>query len=153
MPNKRNIKLDKYGISRHRYGELNNFCLQYNEWKDKLKYQTNGVKGQQITGMPFVGGISDSTQCIAAKRIELSKNCELIERTIVETITTLKKGHSKEYLYNGDYLDLYEHLLKAVTNEGITYVYLSEIMNIPIGRDAYYKFRKYFYYLLDKNKR
>jgi hypothetical protein len=153
MPNKRNIKLDQYGISKYRYLELHSFCLQYNEWKDKLKYQTNALKSQQLTGMPFVGGTSDSTQSLATKRLELAKNCELVERTVLEAITTLKKGSSSKYLYEGDYHDLFEHMLKAVTNDDITYTYLDQIMRIPIGRDCYYMFRRYFYYLLDINKK
>lgn len=152
MADKRDLKLDEYGISKHRYRELKSFCLQYNEWRDKLKYQTDALKSQQLTGMPFVGGISDSTQCLATLRAELSKNCELVEQSMIQAITTLKKGNTNQYLYNGDFQDIYDHLMKAVTNEDVTYTYLDQVMNIPIGRDAYYKFRRYFYYLLDNNK-
>lgn len=152
MPNKRNLKLDKYGISKHRYCELKNFCYQYNEWRDILKYQTDNLKTQELSGMPFTGGISDSTQNIAMKREALSRNCQLIEQTMIQAITTLKKGNTSKYLYDGDFHDLYDHLIKAVTNDDISYTYLDQVMNIPIGRDAYYKFKRYFYYLLDKNK-
>jgi hypothetical protein len=152
LPNKRDLELDKYGISKHRYRELKSFCLQYNEWKDKLKYQTDAVKGQQITGMPFSGGVSNSTQCLAMLRAELEKNCEVVEQTMIEAITTLKKGNTSKYLYDGDYQDIYDHMIKAVTNDDISYTYLDQVMNIPIGRDSFYKLRRYFYFLLDKTR-
>jgi hypothetical protein len=152
LPNIRNLRLDKYGISKHRYNELKNFCLQYGEWKDELKYKTDAVKSPQITGMPFVGGISDSTCNLASRRAELSKKCEIIEQTMILAITTLKKGNTSKLLYDGDYKDLYDHMIKAVTEEGITYNYLFQRMNIPIGRDSFYMMRRYFFYLLDKFK-
>lgn len=152
MADKRDLKLDEYGISKHRYRELRSFCLQYNEWRDKLKYQTDGVKGQQITGMPFTGGITDSTQCLAMLRMELEKNCEVVEQVMIKAITTLKKGNTSKLLYDGDFQNIYDHMIKAVTNEDINYTYLDQVMNIPIGRDGFYKLRRYFYFLLDKSK-
>jgi hypothetical protein len=152
MPNKRTIRLDKYGISQHRFLELKNFCLQYNEWKDILKYQSDAMKGQQLTGMPFVGGTSNSTLCLATKKVELQKNCDLIENTMIQAIKTLKKGNTSKNIYDGNYKDLYDHMIKSVTNDDINYTYLDEIMNIPIGRDSFNNLRRYFFYLLDKNK-
>ena len=35
--NKRNLVLDKYGISGKRYKELCGFCEQYPEWLSELK--------------------------------------------------------------------------------------------------------------------
>ena len=152
MPNKRNINLKKYGISAHRFEELKGYCLQYNEWRDTLKYDSNPVKGQQITGMPFVGGISDSTGNLAIRREMLFQKCQYVEQTMIQTITTLKKGNTSKLLYDGDYQDIYDHLMKSVTMKDMNYTYLDEVMNIPIGRDAYYLFRRYFYFLLDRNK-
>lgn len=152
MPNKRNLSLKKYGISVHRFEELKGFCLQYDEWRDKLKYEADAVKSPQITGMPFVGGISDSTANLAMRREILFRNCQVVEQTMIQAITTLKKGSSKELLWNGDFEELYPHMMKAVTNEDVNFDYLDMVMNIPIGKDAYYQFRRYFYFLLDKNK-
>jgi hypothetical protein len=152
VPNKRDLRLDKYGISKHRYGELKNFCLQYGEWRDELKYKTDAVKSPQITGMPFVGGISDSTANLAMRREILFRNCQVVEQTMIQAITTLKKGNTKEYVWNGDFQELYPHMIKSITNEDINYDYLFLNMNIPIGRDTYYQIRRYFYFLLDKNK-
>lgn len=152
MPNVRSLRLDKYGISKNRYDELKSYCLQYGEWRDELKYNTNALKGQRLTGMPFVGGITDSTCNIATKRDELFKKCEAVEQTMILAITTLCKGNTSKLVYDGDYQDLYDHMIKAVTEEGITYNYLFQRMNIPIGRDSFYLMRRYFFFLLDKYK-
>ena len=111
------------------------------------------MKGQRLTGMPFTGGISDTTQDLASKRIELEKNCALVERTMMEAITTLRKSNSGNYLYDGSVQDLFDHMIKAVTNEDVTYTYLDQIMNIPVGRDAFYKIKRYFFFLLNINKK
>ena len=152
MPSKRNVNLSKYGISRHRCNELKGYCLQYNEWRDKLKYDTDAVKGQQITGMPFSGGISNSTQSLAIQREVLFQKCQTVEQTMIKAITTLKKGSTDKLLYDGDYQDIYDQLIKSISNEDVNYTYLWKVMNIKIGRDAYYQFKRYFYFLLDKNK-
>ena len=152
MPNKRNVNLNKYGISKHRVDELKGYCLQYTEWRDKLRYEVDAVKSQEITGMPFSGGITNSTMNLAIQRDILFQKCQSVEQTIIQTITTLKKGNTDCLLYNGDYKDLYDHILKSVTNADINYTYLNECMNIPISNYAYKQFRRYFFFLLDKNK-
>ena len=45
----------KYGISKHRFRELYYWCLQYNEWKDELKYKTDTVKAVEAHDMPREG--------------------------------------------------------------------------------------------------
>lgn len=45
----------KYGISKHRFKELYYWCLQYNEWKDELKYKTDTVKAIETHDMPMGG--------------------------------------------------------------------------------------------------
>lgn len=152
MPNKRDINLNNYGISRHRFHELRDFCLQYREWKDELTYKTNALKSPQITGMPFTGGTSNTTQELAVRRELLMKKCEIVELTMMETIAKAKKGNTNKMVYDGAAEDLFPHMIKAVTNEEVTYTYLDKVMNIPIGRDSFNNLRRYFYFLLDKNK-
>nr|DAR65025.1 MAG TPA: hypothetical protein [Caudoviricetes sp.] len=72
---------------------------------------------------------------LAIKRTILKDKCELIESTIMET--------DKE---------LYRYLLKAITEEGVTYQYLRSVMGIPCSRRRYYETRRRFYYLLSKKK-
>lgn len=135
MPNVRPLNQNKYQISKYRFLEIYNFCLQYNEWKDELKYNTHTVGAQEITGMPFGTEKSDSTAHLAMKRIELERKCQLIERTAMEADS-----------------EIYPYILKAVTNEYVTYHYLKNVMDIPCGKDRYYDRRRKFYYLMSNKK-
>ena len=133
MPNVRNTSLKKYNISPHRFAELRHHCLQYNEWKDELKYKCDTVKSIEITDMPITHGSSDATQALSIRRAELSSKCEIIEQTAKEAD-----------------LDLWEYILKAVTNENVTYNYLFMTCNIPCGKKMYYDRRRKFYWLLSQ---
>ena len=113
--------------------ELYHYCLQYNEWQDELKYKCDTVRSIEITDMPTVHNNSDATQNLAMRRAELSNKCKLIEDTAKEADE-----------------ELCQYILKAVTNEGITYNYLRMVCNIPCGKNMYYSVRKKFYYLLSK---
>lgn len=62
---------------------------------------------------------------------QLRKKMELIEQTAIEA--------------DGN---IYQYILKAVTNAGVTYHYLKTVMNIPCGKDMYYDRRRKFYWLL-----
>lgn len=135
MGNVRPLNRSKYGISGHRFKELYYWCLQYDEWKDELKYKTNTVRSIEITDMPTAHNGEDATQQLAIRRAQLSKNCELIEQTAIEADS-----------------ELYQYLLKAVTNEDVTYRYLKMIMGIPCSHNTYYNRRRKFYWLLSQKK-
>ena len=79
------------------------------------------------------GGTGNATEDLAIRRAMLSKNCELVEQTCIEADA-----------------DIYQWMLKAVTNEGIGYTYLKERMDIPCSRNTYYERRRKFYWLLSK---
>lgn len=134
--NKRELKLDEYGITSKRYKELCGFCEQYPEWKDELRYKTDTVKSLQLTDEPHAkGGISDTTSELAILRSRISANTELIERV------------SKEA---GE--DLSEYIIKSVCYEK-PFWYLRDIMGMPCSQSAFYDRRRYFFYLLDKEKK
>ena len=135
MGNVRPLNYGKYGISKNRFMELYYWCLQYKEWKDELKYRTDTLRGREITGMPAGHSTEDPTQQLAVRRVMLEQNCRLIEQTAIETDP-----------------DIYQYLLKAVTEEDVTYQYLKSMMEIPCGKDMYYDRRRKFYWLLDKRK-
>lgn len=136
LGNVRPLNSEKYGISKHRFKELYYWCLQYNEWKDELKYKTDTVKTIEATDMPFSrGDIDNPTQSLAMRRTLLENNCQIIEQTAIETDP-----------------DLYQYILKAVTAEGITYRYLKLIMGIPCSHNTYYDKRRRFYWLLSQKK-
>ena len=123
----------KYRISVKKARELYYFCLQYGEWKEELSSKINSLKSG--CGGGGGKGIGDSTMALAIKRTILKDKCELIESTIVETDK-----------------DLYRYLLKAITEEGVTYQYLRSVMGMPCSRRKYYETRRRFYYLLSKKK-
>lgn len=134
--NKRELNLSKYGISGKRYKELCGFCEQYPEWVDKLKYKTDTVKSKEITDMPIPPfGSSDQTGNLATERVELQKKCELIEQTAIEASA-----------------DLYQYIIKAVCYE-VPVHYLISVEEMPLGKSAFYELRRYFFFLLDKNKK
>lgn len=137
MPNVRPLNRTKYNITKHRFSELYNFCLQYKEWKDELKYKTDTVKSIEISKLPNgEGETGNPTQELALRRMELEKKCRLVEETAMAA--------------GG--VELYPYIMKAVTEEGITYRYLSMIMNISCSKNTYYERRKKFYWLMDKKK-
>lgn len=134
MPNIRPINAKKYGVSKHRFLEVYHFCMQYNEWKDELQFKNkvSAVKGSHITGMPRGGtGNGNPTESLAIRRAQLSRKIQLVEQTCMEA--------------DGD---IYQWLLKAVTNEGIGYTYLRQCMGIPCGKKMYYDRRRKFYWLM-----
>lgn len=105
--------------------------MQYNEWRDELKYKIDTVKSVEITDMPLTHSNGDSTSRLACRRAELNRKCELVEQTAIEADS-----------------ELYQYILKAVTNEGVSYNYLKMVMNIPCGKKMYYDRRRKFYWLI-----
>lgn len=135
MGNVRPLNYGRYGISKNRFLELYYWCLQYGEWKDELKYRTDTLRSREINGMPASHSMEDPTQQLAVRRAMLEQKCRLIEQTAIEADP-----------------DIYQYLLKAVTEEDVTYQYLKSMMDIPCGKDMYYDRRRKFYWLLDKRK-
>ena len=133
--NKRKLKLDKYGISRKRFKELSGFCEQYPDWKRELAFMTNTVKSPQIDGIGSFGGdASDPTSELAIRRQQLTKKCELIEN-----IAEQASG------------ELARYIIKNVCFE-LPLRYLICVEGMPCSERAFYDKRRYFFYLLDKNK-
>ena len=129
--NVRPLNERKYNISKHRFAEVYHFCLQYSEWKDELKYKTDNLNGVQITGMPTAHSGVSSVETLAIRRAILEGKCKVIEQTAIETDS-----------------EIYQYILKAVTNEFISYNYLYTVMGIPCSRNTWYERRRKFYYLL-----
>lgn len=125
-------------INKHRYYELQHMCLQYQEWKDMLRYLEPSVHSSQ-DGNGSHGNSTSSTENLAIKRKMISDKCELIENVAREV--GIVNGPNGE-------IDISEYILKAVTNEGITYRYLDQVMNIPVGKNLFYERRRKFFYIL-----
>jgi hypothetical protein len=131
VPDIRPLNTKKYEISKHKFLYVYHFCMQYNEWQTELKYMTNTVKSLEITDMPVTHENSDSTSRLAVRRAELERKCKLIEQTAIEADA-----------------GIYQYILKAVTNEGFTYNYLREVMDIPVSHNTFYNRRRKFYWLM-----
>lgn len=152
----RDLRLHRYGISKYRYRELFNFCLQYPEWKFFLNNQTDNIKASNITG-ELDGGleretvghnqyiyidtaavrtsrstvISNPEEELAIKRAELSEYCKAIEDCTVEAGPGIAKW-----------------LLFAVTHEAVTFTELKMQHNIPCGHRYFEECRRKFFYIL-----
>jgi len=128
MPNKRDIKLDDYEISKWAYRELYNWCLQYPEKKQRLSELRNSLKSTLISDMPHSSTTGDTTASAAVRAAKLSADTELIEQTATRVLP-----------------DAYQELIKAVTDG--TYRFK------PYGRIGWADFfnaRRNFFYLLNK---
>lgn len=133
MPRKHDIKLDKYEISRNRYRELYNFCLQYNEKKERLK-SLYALTIPQIQDRVQSSITADQTQKKAIAAEKLSRDISLIEQTAIEADS-----------------EIHEYVLMNVTNQ-VPYTYLRYEMYMPCGQDKFYKARRKFFYLLSQKK-
>lgn len=133
MQNIRPLSERKWDVTKHAFYQAYHFAMRYNEFKDVLKYKISTVGSPNTDGMPKGGEPGNATQDLAITRQQAERNCRLIERT-----AAIAGG------------EIYTYLLKAVTEEGISYQYLKRIMNIPCGKNLYYDRRRKFYYLLSK---
>lgn len=135
--NKRQLKLEKYGITSKRYKELCGFCEQYPDWKLFLQTNKDAVKSKEIDGMPYsnTGMTSDQTASLAIKRISIQEKVDLIEDTAKEASP-----------------ELWEYIIMSVCYEK-PFWYIRDIMNAPINGNSFYANRKYFFILLDKKKK
>lgn len=129
MPNKRDLKLDKYGVDRYRFRELYNFCRQYSAKRQQAN-ALSGIRAISYSGMPFGSQVSNQTATMAELRERLLDDCRLIEHTAEQADPGLKK-----------------QIIANVT-EGIPW----ERMAVPAGRRQFYDAVTYFYYLLDRSK-
>lgn len=137
-------KKNKYWISKHRFYEIEHHCLQYKEWEDEYKtLKKQGVKGVEYDGMPHGTNVGNPTQNVGMRMAELSSKMDLVKDTVAECDQEVmaKEGKDKS---------IYNHLLVAVTNEGISYNYLNMVMNIKVGEKVYYAARRKFYWLMSQ---
>ena len=125
MPNKKDIVLDEYDISKFRYRELLNFCMQYEEKKNKVKEFCH-ISAVKYSGMPKGNKIGDPTADKADLLLRLKADIELIEQTAIEA--------------DGE---IYSELLDNIT-KGVSYLHL----DVPYSRASFYRKRKKFFYLL-----
>lgn len=127
-------KKNEFWISKHAFYTAYHYALQYGEWRDEYERVSGGVRAVNYDGMPHGNDVGNPTESAAIRAAELSAKMELIERLAQRADA-----------------DIWKYILKAVTNEGVTYDYLRGIMGIPCGHNQYYRARRRFYYLLSKH--
>lgn len=129
-------KKEAWKIGKHEFYTAYHYALQYQEWQDRLRTLTDSVGAIQSDGQPHGNGTSNPTEGLAIKRAELEDRMAVIEDVAHEA--------------TDDCDWMYVYLLRAVTDDNITYEYLRQIMKIPCGKNYYYDHRWKFYYLLSK---
>ena len=134
--NKRQLKLEKYGITSKRYKELCGFCEQYPDWKSFLLTNIDTVKSKEMDGMPYskTGSFSSPTEDLAIKRAAIQDKVDLVEQTAKEASP-----------------DLWEFIIKSVCYE-MPFWYIRDIAKAPVSQSAFYDSRRYFFCLLDKRR-
>lgn len=133
--NKRELRLEKYGINKHRYKELCGFCEQYPEWKVILRDYTY-IKGKEMSDLPGDPnkGMKDSVSKDAIKLAQIDSNCKLIE--------SVAHKADKEF---------WEYLIKSVCYR-VPVTYLITVEGMTLEKSAFYERRRYFFYLLDNEQ-
>lgn len=127
-------KKNKYWISKHRFLEISHHCMQYNEWKDEYRtLESQLLKGVEYGGMPHGTDVGNPTETVGMRMAELKTKIERVENVAKEADPVLAK-----------------YILKAVTNEDVTFNYLKQFMDIPCEKDMYYDRRRKFYWLMNQ---
>ena len=130
---RKNSYTGKYRLTKNEFLSAYYYAMRYNEWKDEYESLQDSLGTINYDGLPKGSTLGNPTEETGSMMAELKEKIEKIEQTVFETDNVLCK-----------------YLLKAVTNEGITYNYLQMVMNIPCSKNTYYERRRKFYYLLSK---
>lgn len=133
--NKRELKLEEYGISNKRYKELCGFCEQYPEWKRELDNYSfmSAINYSDMPKNPNTGQ-SNPTEETAIRIEKLLEKCMLIEETAKEA----DKEHWRYIIRSACY------------EESINY--LQTVKDLKLSQHAFYRKRRYFFYLLNKKR-
>lgn len=125
---RRDLSMEKYGISKEKYRELMYFCMQYDSMKKSVEYGLKGI----TAGIGPAGKKSDKslTESQAMRNEKYIQEIRMIEDAAREA--------------DGE---LYPFILKAVTS-GTSYDY----MDVPAGRRKFYEARRKFFYILSKKR-
>ena len=121
-----------YYLTKHRFYEVYHYAMQYQEWKDEYRTTEQTMRGIAYDGVKVKSsGSGDALERVAIRLTELSEKIEMLEAVAKETDK-----------------DLSEYILRGVTDEQVTYNYLSMVLHIPCSRNTYYSLRRKFYWLL-----
>lgn len=144
--NKRKLKFEDFEISDKRYKELCGFCEQYPEWKEKLNGITY-IRAVQYSDEPQPSNHnnSDTTQKHALMALALKRKVEIIEKCAKKVDEDYSKNDGKKYC-------IWEYIIRSACYEE-SWEYLYSMKNLHMGRSSFYEKRRYFFYLLDIEKK
>lgn len=129
----RDMTWEDYGISKYRYRELKNFCLQYPEKKKQIQY---GLMSH-ASSEGHSGRIGRPTENQAINNNGFLLDCSMIEEAAIEAAP-----------------DIYPWILASVT-EDLSYEELDlrpELGRAPLCRNDFYGLRRKFYAVLHQKK-
>lgn len=124
---RRDLSMEKYGISKEKYRELMYFCMQYDSMKKSVEYGLRSIAGGGSAGRKTDRSQTESQAMRNEKYIQ--------EIRMIEDAAREADG------------ELYPYILKAVTS-GTSYDY----MDVPAGRRKFYEARRKFFYILSKRR-
>lgn len=130
----RDYTWEDYGISRHRYKELQAFCLQYDEKKSKIRYGLSAIVND---GLPKGNQVGCPTEQMALTNNLYKHDCSIIEEAAI-------KANPR----------IWRYILKSVT-QGLPYEFIEydeEQGRIPMGKTEFNATRRLFYYYLNNLK-
>lgn len=128
---RRNFYTGKWALKKAECLTAKYFALQYNELIQEYKDLDNFLHASASDGLPHGSEVGQPTERMAVRMAELRDKIEKIESTAMEADPVIAK-----------------YILKAVTNDNVTFKQLQTLMDIPCGRDLYYEKRRKYYYLL-----
>lgn len=130
---RKNNYTGKYKLNKAEYLSAKYYALRYNEWVGEYNDLKDSLGAAGLDGMPHGTTVGQPTERLAMRREELSRRIKLVEDTVMEADS-----------------ELYKYILKAVTNEDVTFHNLKLFMQIPCQKDMFYDRRRRFYWLLSK---
>ena len=120
---------NEYYISKYRFLELRNFCLQYQTWITALRNNDGYSSGCKHI---LADGKRSPTEDTVVRREHCQAKKQMVEQAAKYTDP-----------------ELYSWILKGVTSE-VPYEYLFTVNGIPCSRSTYYKRYRKFFWILDK---
>ncbi len=127
-------RTNKWWLPKYRYMELRYFALQYPEWRRQYAELSGsvGLASKRPEDLYLNGSkLSDRTAEIAIKKKLLFDYMRMVEQSAIESDPVL-----------GPYV------LASVT-EGLTFVELKSMYDIPCERDMFYDRRRKFFWVLN----
>ena len=125
----RAMTYDDYNISKDRLHELNAFCKQYQQERQKISY---AIRAHSIERPVQTSGYSDATAQAAIRNASARNHVQMIEKAAETATRGLPQEVTKALLLN-------------VTDRTAA-IYLPPM---PISDSDFYSLRRYFYSLID----